>query len=376
MLFRGRRINSPARRRAKLTHEIRIMFRHTFYKSLAVMLLACTPLLIHCNESSKESADKDSKETKEKSEAVPSDEESETAEADVPDNDIYPGFKLSAFSDDQKVKFVEVTKAELCPCQDSTESLHQCLQDEDARCALAMQAAVVAGESVRQGLNQTDTLNRIADLVEVAKKTHEFDLENEPHKGPVDAPVTLVEFADFTCPHCKTAAGVMEDIVEKYGDKVVFYYKNFPLSSHDDAVMAASAARAAHRQDKFWAMHDRLFKYQSSLTKEKIRLFAKQLGMNSSKFQKDLQSKTIAQEVNKDKKEGMEAGVNSTPTLFINGRRYLGPKTVEAISARIDSELDSGEDEGEAGEAEGSEEDGENGADAPKEPEDKEAAQK
>jgi protein-disulfide isomerase len=314
------------------------------------MLLACAPLLIHCNESSKESADKDSDKPQAESEEATSDEESEEPAADVPGDDLYPGFNFGSFDDDQKVEFVEVTKAEICPCPDSTESLHQCLQDESARCALAMQAAVVAGESVRQGLNQTDTLNRIAELVEVAKTKHEFDLENEPHKGPVDAPVTLVEFADFTCPHCKGAAEVLDEIAEKYGDKVVVYFKSFPLSSHDDAIMAASAALAAHQQGKFWAMHDQLFKYQTSLTQEKVDRFARQLGMNYSKFKQQMNSQAIQQEVNKDKQEGIKAGVNSTPTLFINGRRYLGAKTVEGISARIEQELAAQED-GESGES-------------------------
>lgn len=320
------------------------------------MLVAMSPMLIHCNESSKDSADKDSKE--QQSEAVPSeDEDSDKELTEAPGENIYPGFNFGALSPEQRTKFVGVAKAELCPCPGSTESLHQCLQDESARCGLAMQAAVVTAESVNQGLNQTDTLNRVAEVVEAAKQEYEFNVENDPHRGPVDAPVQVVEFADFTCPHCKEAAEMMKKVSEKYPEKVVFYYKNFPLGSHQGGMMAATASIAAHKQDKFWPMHDRLFKYQSSLTMEKIERFAKQLGMNYSKFQKDMQSPAVAAEVKQDKQEGVKAGVNSTPTLYINGRRYFGAKTVDAISTRIEQELASeGDAEGKG--VEGADKDG------------------
>lgn len=326
------------------------MFQNAIIKSLAVLLVALSPMLVHCNESSKDSADKDSKESQQKSEAVPSDDkegDDESGEAaEAPAEDIYPEFNFGALSADQRRKFVSVAEQELCPCPGATESLHECLQDESARCGLAMQAAVATAESVNQGLSETDTLNRVAEVVEAAKKKHEFDLADEPHKGPVDAPVVLVEFADFTCPHCKTAADVMAEVVETYPEDVVFYFKSFPLGSHQDGVLAATAAAAAHRQGKFWSMHDQLFEHQRSLTPEKIDRFAKMLGLNFSKFKKDMNSPEVAAEVQKDKQEGVQAGVKSTPTLYVNGHRYLGAKTVDAISARIDQELESGDESG------------------------------
>ncbi|MGM0556366.1 MAG: DsbA family protein [Myxococcota bacterium] len=332
------------------------MFRNAFLKCLAVMLLAMSPMLIHCNGSSKDSADEDSKEQKsQKSEAVPSEgDDSEQELTDAPGEDLYPGFNFGALSPEQRTKFVGVAKAELCPCPGSTESLHECLQDESARCGLAMQAAVVTAESVNQGLNQTDTLNRIAEVVDAAKKEHEFSVEGEPHRGPVGAPVQIVEFADFTCPHCREAAEIMKQISKKYPEQVVFYYKNFPLGSQESALMAATASLAAHKQDKFWPMHDRLYEFQRSLTTEKIDRFAKQLGMNFSKFKKDMNSPELAAQVKQDKQEGMQAGVKSTPTLYINGQRYFGAKTVDALSNRIEQELqqkEGGDDQKEEGAA-------------------------
>ena len=304
------------------------MFQHRFQTFAALLLVALVSLGANCKNSNSESADKDSE---------------EKAAADSPGEevatDIYPDFPMQRLDPDERRQLVEVTKSELCPCPDSTQSLHKCMQTREDRCGLALQAVSTAAQSIEAGLNSTDTRSKVVEVIEAAKKTYEFKLKNVPHKGPQDAPVKIVEFADFQCPHCKRASEVMDKVVEKYGDKIVFYFKNFPLSGHPKAEMAARAALAAHQQDMFWEMHDRLFAHQKSLSQQKILGFASQLGMNKSTFKQDMQNAMITSQVRADKKEGMDANIKSTPSIFINGRRYLGPKTVEGISKRIDQVL-------------------------------------
>ena len=272
--------------------------------------------------------------------------------------DVYPGMNLSQFSAKERAKIVSVAKAELCPCEGSAVSLHECLSKQETQCHTAAYSAVVIAEGVQKGKSQTDILDDVAKYVEGVKKTYTFDLETTPYRGNPEAKVVLVEFADFQCPHCKMVVPIMEDVSKKYGDKIAFYYKHYPLPSHPQAEAAAQASLAAHNQGKFWPMHDLIFKNQASLSRAKLKGFAQQLGLNMNKFVDDFESPEIAARVKKDMAEGQAAQLQGTPSLYINGKRYLGDKSVEAVSAYIDGLLADGE---------GKKEDTEKKEDAPKE---------
>ncbi len=129
----------------------------------------------------------------------------------------------------------------------------------------------------------------------------------------------------------------MEKVVEKYGDKIGFYYMQFPL--REQTAVLSLAALAAHEQGKFWPMHDLLFKNQSSITMEKVSGFAKELGMNGEKFQKDLFSDSLKAEVQRQRAVGEKAEISGTPALFVNGKQFLGEKTIETLSEAIDAQL-------------------------------------
>lgn len=264
--------------------------------------------------------------------------------------DVYPEMNLSQFSSKERAKLVSIAKAELCPCEGSTVSLHECLSKKETQCPTAAYSMVVIAEGVQKGESQTDILNNVAKYVEGVKKSYSFDLESTPYRGNPDAKVVLVEFADFQCPHCKLVVPIMKDVSDKYGDKIAFYYKNYPLPMHPQAEAAAQAALAAHQQGKFWPMHDLIFKNQTALSRAKLKNFAQQLGLNMNKFVEDFESPTIAAQVKKDMAEGKTAQLEGTPSLYINGKRYLGDKSVEAISAYVDNLLAEGGEkkEGEA----------------------------
>lgn len=257
---------------------------------------------------------------------------------DAPPADIYPTMNMGMLSDAQRVTFVEIAEAELCPCEDASESLHECLQDAAKACPLAMQTASMMAQGVNAGAPKSEIQDVIAKFVANAKRIHTFDLKGVPSKGNADAPVMIVEFADFQCPHCKVASGLLDEISKEYGDKVVVYFKQFPLNA-DTSMSASIATLAAHNQGKFWPMHDLVFENQLNLTAGSYEKFAGRIGLNMSKFKSDLKSPVIAGAIQRDRSEGEGAGMTGTPTLFINGRQYQGGIDKTSIIGAIEAEL-------------------------------------
>ena len=160
-----------------------------------------------------------------------------------------------------------------------------------------------------------------------------------PSFGPAGAKVTLVEFSDFQCPYCSKAAQITSKIKEKYSSKVRFVFRQFPLSFHDKAHVAAEAAMAANAQGKFWQMHDLMFANQAALDRESLDKYAKQVGLNVANFKKALDGKQYVAAVDADVKLGGEAAVNGTPSLFLNGARVEDPTNFDAVSAMIEAAL-------------------------------------
>ena len=160
-----------------------------------------------------------------------------------------------------------------------------------------------------------------------------------PSFGPENSKVTVVEFSDFQCPYCSKAADVVDQVKEKYGDRVHFVFRQFPLPMHQNAHGAAEAALAANAQGKFWQFHDKMFKNQGQLSREGLEGFAKEAGLNVAEFKKALDGKTYAADVDSDVKMGESVAVQGTPTMFINGARVQNPTSFETVSAQIDSAL-------------------------------------
>ena len=157
--------------------------------------------------------------------------------------------------------------------------------------------------------------------------------------GPSDAKVKVVEFADFECPFCSRAADVVHAMRAKYGDRVQFVFRQFPLAMHADARIAAEAALAANAQGKFWEFHDRLFQNQRTLSRSSLEDHAKQLHLDTDRFKRSLDEKTFAAQVDADMKLGERASVQGTPTLFINGKRIDNPSDEAEVGKAIEAEL-------------------------------------
>lgn len=157
-------------------------------------------------------------------------------------------------------------------------------------------------------------------------------------RGPSDAPVTLVEYGDFQCPHCRHALPIVEELLKQFGDRVRFVFRHFPLTEiHEHAQHAAEAAEAAGREGKFWPMHATLFEHQPALDVTHLVTYAKALGIGPAKFAKALAEGTYVEHVQADFLGGVRSGVNGTPTFFLNGIRYDGSWELEPLSEAIAS---------------------------------------
>lgn len=145
-------------------------------------------------------------------------------------------------------------------------------------------------------------------------------------RGPANAPVTLVEYGDYECPHCGAAFPIVEELLRMSADRIRFVFRNFPLAeAHAHAQIAAEAAEAAGAQDRFWEMHHALFTHQNALDVPHLVKYAGETGLNTQQFEQALAEHTFKKRVREDFTSGARSGVNGTPTFFINGRRHDGP---------------------------------------------------
>ena len=163
-------------------------------------------------------------------------------------------------------------------------------------------------------------------------------LGDAPTRGPADAPVTIVMFSDFECPYCARGLETMNALLERYPQDVRVAYKAYPLDFHENAFLAAMAARSAQSQGKFWAFHDRLYTVDS-LDRTTLETLAGESGLDRSRLQQDLESLQYGQEVLRDLRQGRNLGVSSTPSFFVNGRLVKGAQPVEEIAVLVEQEL-------------------------------------
>lgn len=156
--------------------------------------------------------------------------------------------------------------------------------------------------------------------------------ENDRVEGDRNTGIVLIEYSDFQCPACAAYFPVLKLLRRELGGKIAFVYRHFPLSQHKNADLAARAAEAAGRQEKFWEMHDMIFEYQTEWAEQgngrSIFIgYADALGLDRARFIADLDSKDIRDKVANDFAGGLGAGVNSTPTFFLNGKKIKNPQT-------------------------------------------------
>jgi protein-disulfide isomerase len=156
--------------------------------------------------------------------------------------------------------------------------------------------------------------------------------------GSADAPVVMVEYGDFECPHCGQAHVVLKQIKQALGDTLCLVYRHFPLVTiHPHAEQAAEAAEAAGAQGRFWEMHDLLFEHQDALEDSDLVDYALMLGLDVPRFGQDLLEHRFAERIREDFVSGVRSGVNGTPSFFLNGVRHDAPYTPEFLLPAIEA---------------------------------------
>src|ERR1017187_3372146 len=255
------------------------------------------------------------------------------------------GGDLTGVTPAKKTLALKALRTQACTCGCAMKAA-QC-RVEDPHCSYSRGLASITGRAIKEGQR--------ADAALAESKASKFGTRptpkllddpvpiptlGSPVMGPADARITLVEFSDFQCPYCSKAVAQINATLKAYPNDVRLIFKQYPLVElHPAAAISAAAALAAHAQGKFWPMHDVMFANRPKLSRESILVWAKEMGLDMKRFTADLDSDAIKKAVGRDRADGDKAGVEGTPTVFLNGQRYNGDLAPEAIKPVIEGEL-------------------------------------
>ena len=252
------------------------------------------------------------------------------------DNTPPPGLDISRLDDFQKKVFFRVVNTEPSICGQAQSLLQSAKKDPN--CRRSYNAVRYVAHLVDQGFTDSEIGESLTKRYRNTV-THNLDISEAPMAGSPGARITLVEFADYECPHCKRFQPVLRQILDEFKGEVKLYFKHYPLPQHTQARMAAEAATAAQKQGKFWPYEEKLWANQDNLTQAELEKYAKETGLDMAKFRQDMESPVVKARVQKDRTEGSAAGISSTPTLFINGREYSDTHDTESLREWIKEEL-------------------------------------
>lgn len=236
------------------------------------------------------------------------------------DTSPLPGVDASKLDDAKQKLFFKLAGSLASPCG-KAHSLRKSVV-EDTSCKRAPYAAKYVLALVEDEAPEVKIREEYAAKYD-AKELSKFDLSRAPRLGNDDANVVqIVEFYDYGCPHCREFKPILEQLLETYRDKLSAYFLMFPLGNWPDSKSAAQASLAAAAQGKFKEMHSILFERAPQHSREAVMGYAKEIGLDMAKFTADYEA--AAEHVDADHAQGDKVEVNTTPTLFVNGRRFAG----------------------------------------------------
>lgn len=257
-----------------------------------------------------------------------------------------PGVSWEGLSADQKLAALNAMRAFGCTCGCSMK-VAQC-RIQDPPCGHSKALAAMAVDAAKQGKSEAEILQILesSNLAKAARQRNrilldpvEIPIAGAPFKGPAQAKVTLVEFSDFQCPYCALAVGKLNELLQAYPRDVRLVFKQFPLEIHTTAALAAAAALSAQTQGKFWPLHDKMYAEFRHLNRTNILEWAEELGLDPVRFRTDLDSTATQAAIQRDMNDGLRAGVQGTPTVFVNGKKYQGSLDFDAFRTVVESEL-------------------------------------
>lgn len=249
-----------------------------------------------------------------------------------------PGLDTSTLNAMAKKELLDVFKDEFDYCGRPL-TLLESLRKGDA-CKHTKRLALLAKALALEGVTATDIIVTLSKYNQgFVGKRIAFKLDERMCLGAKDARVTLVEFSDYECPFCAAARPILEEYVKAHGE-VRLCSAPFPLSGHPHAMLAGHAALFARDAGKFWPMHNALFENQTTLSDESVKKLVTSLGMDGAAFAKAYAAGKYKDELEASKEVGRLAGVDSTPTLYFNGRKHTLGLSTEAMDLSLEDELD------------------------------------
>jgi len=240
---------------------------------------------------------------------------------------VLDGVDTSGLTPREKGEWGAYVSEFLSPCTSVPVSIGQCIKEKRS-CDKCAPAAKFLIKLVKDGLPREPIEKAYRNRFE-ADSVKNVPIDGSPTKGPESAPITIVEFADFQCPHCAQFAPMIEKLVESRRADVRFAYKFFVLGKFPNSENAARAAIAAGKQGKLWEMHRLIFENQNNLTQQGLDDLAGKLHLDLARFHADMQSPETADRMAKDRKLGEDLKINGTPSIFINGRLFDGHQDME-----------------------------------------------
>ncbi len=229
-----------------------------------------------------------------------------------------PGVDIAQLTPREKRDWASSVGTLLAPCAETPVPLSQCIK-EKRDCKACLPAAQFLLKQVQAGRSKQERDEAYAARFD-SKKVRTIVTDGSPEKGSPDAPVTIVEWADFECPACRAFYPLLDQLEARFPNQVRVVYKFYPLSIHPHGELAARAAYAAARQGKFWPMHHILFDNQDKLEQQDLERYAKKLDLDLPKLRADMGHDDTLSRIEKDKKQADGIGLQGTPTIYINGR--------------------------------------------------------
>jgi thiol-disulfide isomerase/thioredoxin len=207
----------------------------------------------------------------------------------------------------------------------------------DSACRASFYAVRYVARLADSGLSASEIGEKVEQRFRAPRVPY-IDVSQAPSKGSPSGRVTIVEFADYECKHCKEAQALMPPLLAKYAKDVTLYYKHFPISSRN-SLNAALAAAAAQKQGKFWPFSDKIWENMDRLTPALLEALAKEMGLDFSRWYSDLSLEEVRGHVIRDRDEARSLEIRRTPAIFINGRRYTDELDLPSVQDWIDEEL-------------------------------------
>lgn len=245
---------------------------------------------------------------------------------------------FSVLSPPAQRELAQIFTDEFCYCG-CPHTLGACLKQHGG-CKHAKRMANLAAAESAAGTPSVESILMLSRYYgSFGQKRHGFKPDERMCLGQKEAKVTLVEFADFECPACAQVRPALEAFAQSRPE-VRLCYLPFPLSAHPNGMRAGQAAFWAREKGKFWQMHDLMFEHQSDLGPQSLARLAQKLGLSAEELSRELESKKYLDELNASREAGVAAGVDGTPSLFLNGRKLDLPLTPEMLGHTVEDELE------------------------------------